>query len=347
MPTKILVIGPSSIHVTRFINLVKDLFDEVVYVGEAQLETKHNVRQHLINFRSSNPFFIWKNYRKLKRIIETENPIVTHIQQVNRIAYMAARILSAKNRKNVVTAWGSDILLVPKRSRVFKIMTKRVLDGASYITADSNNMISEINKLTSNRNFKLVFFGIEPIKSLPKEKIIYSNRALQELYNIETIIEEFNVFQMLHPDWRLVIAGSGALNDLLREKVKSLNIDSKVDFVGWLNAEKNDEYYKRSSIYVSLPFSDGTSISLLEAMSAGCIPVVSDLPVAYEWIKNKQNGIIKKQGENGFIEALKLDYSEVCKINSGIIEEKATGKMATQKFKEIYDKLKDGSIAEK
>jgi len=341
MKSKILVIGPSSTHVARFICLVNDLFDEVVYIGEAKLETNVSIRQHLINFRSRNPFNIWKNFRKLKQIIETENPDFTHIQQVNRVAFMASRILGSAKRKHAVTAWGSDVLVIPEKSIFYKKMTQRVLDHASFITADSADMISVISKLTDNKNCHLVFLGIDPIQSLPKEKIIFSNRALYELYNINGVILEFNEFQKSNPDWKLVIAGVGDKSDRLKMLVDDLKLNEKIEFVGWLDAEKNNDYYRRSAIYISLPTSDGTSVSLLEAMSAGCIPVVSDLPVAHEWIDSGKNGIIKIKSKNAIIEAVKLNPEAVEKINRALIERCATGKTATEKFKSIYDKLKD------
>src|SRR5688500_17519569 len=104
MPHKLLVIGSNSPHVSRFINLVKDLFDEIVYVGESTLETDLPIRQHLINFRSFNPFNLLSSSKKLRQIIDKENPDLTHIQQVNRVAFAASRHLVHLKRKYVVTA---------------------------------------------------------------------------------------------------------------------------------------------------------------------------------------------------------------------------------------------------
>lgn len=339
MPTKILVIGPSSVHVSRFINLVRDLFDEVVFIGEGELTTDFPVKQHIVNFRAVNPVSIWKNYQKLARIIASENPTVTHIHQVNRLAYAASRILNKQKRKGVITAWGSDVLLIPKRHWLFKRMTVDVLNKAAFITADSGHMITEIQKLTRNKNIDLVFFGIDPIPPLPKEKMVYSNRALEELYNIDRIIDAFFEFNQTHPDWKLVVASTGKKQDALQTQVKQLGIQTNVEFVGWLSGAANNNFYQRAAVYISIPSSDGTSISLLEAMSAGCIPVVSDLPVSYEWIESGVNGVIHKQGKNPIVQAVQLDSSKVQQLNAAIIEERATSKAATGRFKAIYDQM--------
>jgi glycosyltransferase involved in cell wall biosynthesis len=48
-----------------------------------------------------------------------------------------------------------------------------------------------------------------------------------------------------------------------------------------------------SSVYVSLSRSDGTSISLLEALSCGLFPILSDIPQNREWIDpSLENGIL-------------------------------------------------------
>ncbi|HBE80849.1 MAG TPA: glycosyl transferase family 1, partial [Firmicutes bacterium] len=50
------------------------------------------------------------------------------------------------------------------------------------------------------------------------------------------------------------------------------------------------KYLAASHLMVSIPKSDGTPVSLLEAMAAGCLPVLADLPVYHDWITDGVNG---------------------------------------------------------
>jgi glycosyltransferase involved in cell wall biosynthesis len=50
--------------------------------------------------------------------------------------------------------------------------------------------------------------------------------------------------------------------------------------------------YRRCALFVSVPESDGTSVSLLEAMAAGCLPILSDLPANREWVEDGRNGLL-------------------------------------------------------
>ena len=113
--------------------------------------------------------------------------------------------------------------------------------------------------------------------------------------------------------------------------------------VGWLNEEENRLHYAESSIYVSIPASDGTSVSLLEAMSANCIPVVSDLPANKEWISDNTNGIIfQEEGENPFKRALFLNQEIAFSTNQQLINQKATRNASIAQFLSIYQTLVNG-----
>ena len=47
-----------------------------------------------------------------------------------------------------------------------------------------------------------------------------------------------------------------------------------------------------SGFYISMTESDGASLSLMEAMAVGAIPVVSDIEPNREWVKNGVNGVL-------------------------------------------------------
>lgn len=56
-------------------------------------------------------------------------------------------------------------------------------------------------------------------------------------------------------------------------------------------------FLQKGWCYVSASRSDGTSISLLEAMAAGKICVVSDFPSNLEWVSDGVNGFLFKNGD--------------------------------------------------
>jgi glycosyltransferase involved in cell wall biosynthesis len=225
---------------------------------------------------------------------------------------------------------------MPKKNILYKFIVRSTLKNSDIVTADSKDMISAMKSIVNEDKYLLLQYGIDPIESEEKEKIIYSNRLHESLYRIDQIITYFAEFSKTNSDWKLVIAGTGSETRKLKKRVKDLDIESKIEFVGWQQKEENRGWYAKSMIYISIPVSDGTSVSVLESMSAECIPVVSDLPVSHEWIRQNANGVIERIGENPFVEALKINRENCISINAQLINDRATRKASINQFLKSY-----------
>lgn len=333
---KILIAGPESIHLSNYCRAIKPYVDEIIFISENSFSIPEAKKSFIVNFRGN--FLKWTfNFKKLKKIILKEKPDVVHIHQINRLAFFVSKALEGTKIPLISTAWGSDVLLVPQGNFIYKKMTTFVIKRSVFATADATVMIEAMKKLQNeNSKYQLLLYGIEPVRPLSKEKIIFSNRLHKPLYNIDIIIRDFADFSKQNSDWQLYIAGEGTETKKLKELVSQLNINERVNFIGWLNKAENDANYAKASIYVSVPSSDGTSVSLLEAMSANCIPVVSDLPVSHEWIKDGVNGIIYKSNKNPFEESLMVDKEKCFAINQEKINSMAKREQTMQKFFELY-----------
>jgi glycosyltransferase involved in cell wall biosynthesis len=338
---KLLIIGSNSIHVYNYINLVKDYFDEIILITNKKREGT-DVKTIELDFHLKLSSRL-KTVAKIKKLIQEYAPSIIHIHQVNSYAYYSLIAARKSSVPKILTAWGSDILLSPKKNCLLKKMVQFNLRHADYFTSDSEFMAEEMRSLLPKRKLDILIanFGIEIIeKDLLKENIIYSNRLHKKLYQIESVINAFKLFleNSIDKSWKLVIAATGEETDNLKSMVEHLNLKGNVEFVGWVDQEKNVEYYSKARLFVSIPESDATSISLLEAMAYGCIPVLSDLPANREWIDDGKNGIIvNSPSENIFERALKLNMSEVASINKRIIIEKGTKVANKKKFIQLYD----------
>ena len=340
---KLLIIGSNSIHVYNYINLVKDYFDEIILITNKKREGT-DVKTIELDFHLKLSSRL-KTVAKIKNLIQEYAPSIIHIHQVNSYAYYSLLAARKSSVPKILTAWGSDILLSPKNSFLLKKMVQFNLRHADFFTSDSEFMAEEMRSLLPKRKLDILIanFGIEIIeKDLLKENIIYSNRLHKKLYQIESVINAFKLFleNSIDKSWKLVIAATGEETNNLKSMVEHLNLKGNVEFVGWVDQEKNVEYYSKARLFVSIPESDATSISLLEAMAYGCIPVLSDLPANREWIDDGKNGIIvNSPSENIFERALKLNISEVASINKRIIIEKGTKVANKKKFIQLYDHL--------
>lgn len=334
---KILIVGPNSIHVSSYITSLVQFEKELYLLSEEKCAFEGIKQEFKVNFRNLNPISIFKNYTILKKILREIKPDVIHIHQINRLAFFVSKASKLLKIPVVSTAWGSDVLIMPFKNSFYKYLVSTTLANSFVTTADSLDMLEKMKSISSeNIGTELLQYGIDIVNCVEKENIIYSNRLHRPLYRIDQIINYFSEFNNTNPDWKLIIAGTGDQTKELQEQVIRLNLEQKVSFVGWLNKAENHHWYAKSKVYISIPESDGTSVSLLEAMSAGCIPIVSDLPVSKEWIEQGKNGIIEEPGQNPFNKLNDLQIEELTEFNLKLIHQKAARSKSTQRFLELY-----------
>jgi glycosyltransferase involved in cell wall biosynthesis len=340
---KLLIIGSNTIHVYNYIELIRDYFDEILLITDKERKNS-TINTKELNFHL-NPISGIKTIWKIKHIIHEFNPSIIHIHQANSYAFLTLNAAKKIKIPKILTAWGSDILVLPKTNWLLKKMVQFNLKNADAFTSDSIFMAAEMRQLVPENklDIQIANFGIEIIDlQIPKGNIIYSNRLHKKNYRIDQVIEGFKKFIDNAEDqsWKLVIAATGEETEALISLTEKLNLKRNVEFVGWVDKVKNAEYYAKAKLFVSIPESDATAISLLEAMAYGCIPVLSDLPANNEWIKNGENGIIVNSlNENFFERALALNIDEVGSLNKKIVDEKGT-KLANKKvFIQLYDFL--------
>jgi glycosyltransferase involved in cell wall biosynthesis len=107
--------------------------------------------------------------------------------------------------------------------------------------------------------------------------VIGSIGRLEQIKGYDVMIEAFAAFREQNPesDAVLVLAGEGAQRAKLEALAAERGLAGKVHFLGW----RDDVHALQSTfrIFTMSSRSEGTSISLLEAMSAGLPPVVTDV----------------------------------------------------------------------
>lgn len=214
------------------------------------------------------------------------------------LAWLATRLGGVKARL-AGSAWGSDILVAPERSAAMRFVTRRVLKACTLTTSDSAHMAERMRALGAGE--VMVFpFGLEslPAASPSKvERLFFANRGLEAIYRPERVLETFAAIAAQWPDAQLVMANDGALRPALEARAQAPDLAGRVRFVGRLDAATQATWYSRSRWYVSLPASDSVSVSVLEAMGHGCLPILSDLPANRELVQDGRNGLILADSE--------------------------------------------------
>jgi L-malate glycosyltransferase len=206
------------------------------------------------------------------------------------LAWLAQRVYGVRGQL-VGSAWGSDILVAPQRSAMVRSATRRVLRACALTTSDSKVMAERMRELGA-REVMVFPFGLEAMPPAPPAKddrLFFANRGLEPIYAPQRVLQVFAALPW--PDARLVVANDGSL----RGALEALE-PPRVAFVGRLDPAAQAGWYARSRWYLSLPTSDSVSVSVLEAMAHGCLPILSDLPANRELVRDGENGLVLAAG---------------------------------------------------
>lgn len=325
-----LIVGnPKSIHTIRLSRFFEENY-QVELIDER------------IDFSFRNFFSALK---EVKKILSCNRYDILVLYQLNLTAFVATLANRKKKIPTFAIGIGSDILTMPKKAWVYKAMLKYILKRSQAYNAGSPYLLEQMQHYCPKRSeILLANLGINPIKPLEKEKIVFSNRLHSPLYRIDEVIKAFAKFvsKPEFEDWRLVVAATGKEKEF-QQLSQSLGIEDKVKFVGWLSQKENAEYYAKSKIYISLPKSDSFPISLMEAMSGECLCIISDLPAYKGIMKQGENSLIVSDLEiekADYIErVLELDAQNILQKNKTFADSYADIEKNKEKFNLVVEKL--------
>ena len=253
----------------------------------------------------------------------------------------------------VLSTWGSDIMTDPEKGPLHRMRAKYVLRSAAWVTSDAQVMSEKIQSLgTAAENILTFPYGVDTGLFHPNDKPaesgpgIVSNRKLEPVYSVSTIIDAFPAVREVFHDATLTVAGDGSLRGELGSRAERSIARRAIIFVGGVDHNRMPALLRENQLYVSMSLSDTTSVSLLEAMACGLFPLVSDIPANREWIEHGVNGLLvpvqqPMQLARTIIEAWKnreLRESAIRK-NLVTIREKAEWTSTMSAVRTLFDEL--------
>lgn len=240
---------------------------------------------------------------------------------------------------------GSDVMVALNKGWLYKITAKFSLWRADMLVSASNTMTNKIKGFAAVDDSKVLTqqYGLENWILLhgSKEKryTFISNRAWVKNSNIPYVLK---LFENAGPNRSLALVSSD--NSQVDIDTIKLLENSNIYLFNSMAHTKMVDLVSQSEYFFSLTSSDGTSLSLLEAMAVGCIPIVSDIPANKEWVIDGYNGfLIDLFNEEKAIfkirEALSLSEKEkksIRQINKNIVDDRAD---CQRNMKLFYNKL--------
>lgn len=141
------------------------------------------------------------------------------------------------------------------------------------------------------------------LKNRSKNKMLSVGR-LENQKNYTYLIKEFKNTN----DWlQIDIVGSGSKAKELKALAKKQNVH--VNFLGNLKNEELFKIYKNYIFYVSTSLFEGNPKTVLEAMSSGCVVLLSNIHNHEELVENNLSGILFDLNEN----ELRIKFNQISK----------------------------------
>ena len=305
-------------------------------------------------------FDYFKQPARLARVIRDLKPDVIHSLEMQRCGYLtlASRKLLNGHPKPpwIYSSWGSDIFFFG-RLPDHQPRIREVLSTCDYFIADCERDVQlaqdfglrgeVLGVLPANGGFdvaRLRRLGCgQPASS---RKVIalkgyqsddWGGRALNALEALRLSASQLQGFEVV------VFSATNEVASRAEELAKEIGIQVSV-----LPPSPNDEIVKlmgRSRLAIGISVSDGSPVSLLEAMIMGAFPIQSDTISTGEWIRHGDNGFLVPAEEPASIaRAIKralIDdelVEQAAELNKAIADERLDQGTLRPRIIEMYKK---------
>ena len=129
------------------------------------------------------------------------------------------------------------------------------------------------------------------------DPVVLTLRAHEPRYRVADVITAFAAVSLPAREPRLLVGHGGSLTPTLRDLAARLGIEQRVEFIGTVEESDLPRLLSQADCYVSAAETDGTSVTLLQAMATGTPVVVSDTAGNRGWVEEGRSGWLFPVGD--------------------------------------------------
>lgn len=238
---------------------------------------------------------------ELRRVLRQMQPDLVQAGPIQRSAFLVA--LSGFTPLASMS-WGYDLIHDARRSFSWRWATRFTLRRSRLMIGDCQ-AIRALARTYGMRDEGMVIFpwGIDleqfPYAPPPGDPAftLLSTRSWEPIYGVDIIAQAFASAARQIPELHLVMLGSGSQANLLRTTFSQAGVLDRVHFPGQVSQADLPRFHRMANLYISASHSDGTSISLLEALATGRPALVSDIYGNREWVRQAETGWLFPDGD--------------------------------------------------
>lgn len=122
-------------------------------------------------------------------------------------------------------------------------------------------------------------------------KLAYGARLYKIQKRVDRLIQLIDKLEEKGVNYVFDIAGEGPYKEELEKFIDERHLEKKITMCGTIDREQMNAFWKEHDIFVSVSDFEGNSLSMLEALGNGTIPVVSKVSGVKESVKKGYNGL--------------------------------------------------------
>ena len=296
---------PNSIHVRRWVSFFAERGHAVTLIVRAGVQVEPGLTPsiRLECFRgfdalsASAPLALLRSARSVRRAVARVQPDIVNAHFLTVHGWLAW--LSGFH-PYAVTLWGSDIYVGPRRWRAVRILARLSLRSADLVMGDSEDLLLAAQKLSAPRDrTELIGWGVDTTRfsggeapaelrsrlGLEGRRVVFSPRAINRLYRQNVVL---GALAQLPADVAVVMSRYNADApevEAIERQAASLGLSDRLVIVDGIAHAEMPDFLRLADVVVSVPVSDATSVTILEALACERQVVAADLPSVREWLE--------------------------------------------------------------
>jgi len=224
-------------------------------------------------------------------MVQSLQPDLVHAGPIQKVSFLAAL---NDFHPLISMSWGTDLLMDADQDLIWRAVTRFTLQHSDWLIGDCLAVREKAASFGFNKEHTTIFpWGIDLDEFKPSKSpilrqryqwkdhfVILCTRNWEPRYGVELVVRAFCENAGRMKDAILVMVGGGSQEGLLRKMVVDSGLSDRVFFAGRVEYANLPAYYQAADLYISASHSDGSSVSLMEALGCGCPVLVSDIIAA-------------------------------------------------------------------
>jgi glycosyltransferase involved in cell wall biosynthesis len=356
---------PNSVHTRRWMSYFAGLGHRVTMLVPADLEVQPGMPVGIgiarftdFRHRRSRLLGALDARRSLRRVLKELEADVLHAHHVTVNAWHA---WMSGFHPYVVTAWGTDVLVTARSSRLGRVYAHLSLHAADLVTGGSAELVrGAIAAGSRPERTEFVHLGVDTDRFSPgdgaglrarlglgKGRVILSPRVIAPNYNQPVVVE---AFARLPGDTILLMTDFLARDSVVatvRDRAEALGVADRLTIAPAVDEAELPDLYRLADVVVSVPTSDGGPSTVVETLACGRPIVGSDLPANREWLSELDPAALVPVGDaeataaaiSVILNRSPEERAERAGRGRAVVEERAGRRASMARMEALYQNL--------